>query len=1170
MADLLQELNKIDRGIKAVTSTIRNIPKALDTKQFSMYRDSGIMDFRSLYNTPIEKYCMIEMADMQKLRLLSINKLQKDVTLYKSGDSTSGVTNKVSDEAKLYDYSYVEDNNYLTEYQSNADKTTTKTKFDNNNYQNFHQQGHNTLYGVTQNLYYDDNDSGTDKFGPSKKLEYYEENNNRNSLLKKTKQLFRDRKMSTVISRFHTDNEKLQHNDNFETARSVYGLSHGRNLLTYDAERNGVSYDTNGYNNPYCRVWTHHHQYSDYRSRMMRPFVMGDAENSEVVDNKEFHKWDGFDDMKMEETYNKYNPNKFELTNENILAISNNNINGLKMGGYDNVTKDMPWGWKSSGADGWEHSVLNRKNGLVNITPKYLGGAGMNVHTKDCMFSIENLAWQGFDPYSFETALSWEQRGPFGGRIMWFPPYGLTFNEESSVNWNEHSFIGRGENVFTYANTSRSGTLSFMMVVDHPSILDYATWHEPTDLKDTDIFRFFAGCDFCGGKGDNSGVGGGSSSILKSFVKPTPLTDEYLKPDDGIPPIPVTDENKPESETPTEPDAPTPEEEIILSFVVFYPNNYTGYYDRKDNQVDPISYLLFGKGAQWNCVDDDVSKAEVLPINFDNVENAGSGYEMSNSKTKITQQNNDKNYIIGTSSYETNGKKINQYVQDINKKWYYRIDGEYVGHIKYKEIDNTFGQTITKSGMQNTKDFQLNCDITSVNNAFNMSNPNYKYYTIAEIAYALARINGKNNAAEKIQQNSKKDDNGSYLRENSISELLTYFDKKSEYRVTKCISYGMANSQGRNSDNATNEARNKHLSKERSETVIEWFNKLYGEKVSLIDGDDNNNPFEVIQISNNDENSFDAKCYRCAIFSLCVKRSETKSVEQMNVPQDNAEQGYVSFKGWQEVRYYQDTTIMLYKPTAQNTSVNEKGKDKLWYYDEDSKMMKVFNVSTLRNKCEKGYSRWLSDYHKNDNTKQDKNSLRYDQEYHFFKQLEAKHPDVFSSVVKKLQYFDPAFHSMTPEGFMGRLTFLHQCTRQGETITASDRNGFMANNLAFGRPPFCILRLGDFYYQKIVIRNISINYDPLVLDLNNEGVGVVPLIANVSITFNFIGGGDLTGPVRRLQTALSHNYFANTRLYDNRADRVKYKETNNWDTMKKGNIDFESSYFHHTKMSDNK
>ena len=154
-------------------------------------------------------------------------------------------------------------------------------------------------------------------------------------------------------------------------------------------------------------------------------------------------------------------------------------------------------------------SVLDNETGLVNIAPKYLGGADKNIHPKDCMFSIENLAWQGYDPYSFERALSWEQRGPFGGRIMWFPPYGLRFNEDTSVQWNEHSFIGRGENVYTYTNTSRSGTLEFMMVVDHPSILDYTTWYgksQPEQLpKDTDVLRFFAGCD-SGNSNDESSL----------------------------------------------------------------------------------------------------------------------------------------------------------------------------------------------------------------------------------------------------------------------------------------------------------------------------------------------------------------------------------------------------------------------------------------------------------------------------------------------------------------------------------------------------------------------------------------------------------------------------------------------------------------------------------------
>ena len=83
------------------------------------------------------------------------------------------------------------------------------------------------------------------------------------------------------------------------------------------------------------------------------------------------------------------------------------------------------------------------------------------------------------------------------------------------------------------------------------------------------------------------------------------------------------------------------------------------------------------------------------------------------------------------------------------------------------------------------------------------------------------------------------------------------------------------------------------------------------------------------------------------------------------------------------------------------------------------------------------------------------------------------------------------------------------------------------------------MRLGDFYNQLIVINNLSISYDPLVWDLNVEGIGVQPLIANIQLSFSFIGGGDMTGPVRRLQNAMSFNYYANTRLYDNRADRIE-------------------------------
>ena len=198
------------------------------------------------------------------------------------------------------------------------------------------------------------------------------------------------------------------------------------------------------------------------------------------------------------------------------------------------------------------------------------------------------------------------------------------------------------------------------------------------------------------------------------------------------------------------------------------------------------------------------------------------------------------------------------------------------------------------------------------------------------------------------------------------------------------------------------------------------------------------------------------------------------------------------------------------------------------------------------------------------NIKGDFNKSRYDQEYYFFSILKDKDRMTYDKVMQKIQYFDPAFHSMTPEGFSARLNFLNQCMRAGNTVTASDGiHAKSANNLAFGRPPFCVLRLGDWYNQMIVIDNISISYDPLVWDLNEEGIGVIPLIANVSMSFKFIGGGDLGGPVRRLQNAMSFNYYANGRLYDNRSDRMTY----NWDdktcgALKGNDLDTKNSYFY--------
>ena len=159
---------------------------------------------------------------------------------------------------------------------------------------------------------------------------------------------------------------------------------------------------------------------------------------------------------------------------------------------------------------------------------------------------------------------------------------------------------------------------------------------------------------------------------------------------------------------------------------------------------------------------------------------------------------------------------------------------------------------------------------------------------------------------------------------------------------------------------------------------------------------------------------------------------------------------------------------------------------------------------------------------------------------------------LYSKLIDKIKYFSPAFHSITPEGFNARLSFLHQCTRQGHTISSSEQKGDKAKNgnfyksagnLSFGRPPVCVLRIGDFYNTKIIIENIQINYDNngTQWDMNTEGIGMQPLFAQVTLSFKFLGGSDLSAPISRLQNAVSFNYYANQSVYDNRAD-VGYYE----------------------------
>lgn len=1066
----------------------------------------------TIMGIPIGDYCNLnDRMYGYMTRLMLINLWEHNTTLNMLCDirtnQASGNSETITHEAQIP--SYTRGNNYLvTTRQMNADE---KIGIGTTNVDIW-----NGTYPKTKNLFPDDNDQ---RAGDFTDMDVWE-TPDPNSILYKTKCLFTQRKINTLISRFGTDADGNPNPDKVipeGSARTRYGYSHGRNLLKKEAENGGV-YLTNGYNNPYCRVWTHHYQYDRF-NKTMRPF------QNNFEDVKKSHNWG-----------TKFLPDEVEVEK----PISNIGVGNQINLPYKVIDK---YGWKSD-EPRWDRSVLNgRGDGLINITPHFSGGGAKNIHTKDCMFSIENLAWKDYDPYSFETALSWEQRGPLGGRIMWFPPYGLTFNETSQAQWSSNTFIGRGEDVYTYVNTKRTGTLQFYMIVDHPSVLDYVTWYEANkdNVSETDILRYFAGCD----PNDST-----NPDSLLHYVEPTPLTDEATTVNTQI----IDTES-----LKTKPKDKATNSSDTIQFMVYFPNNYSGSFDVYNNKTGVefiIKYLLSGKNAHEYYT----LKPNGEPISNPLTEFNSTGYEMED-LNGITDENEDMTYaIVGNKeTWETNRSPL--YVPDPNEKTYrYRIDGEYkvpsdrIGG-ENTRISNTFAQDLKVSeSYKDTRGYRLNLSMENQKSNYSdgkiSNNGTDNAYTFAEVIKALAEVNNKSEIIKLFEgrtlfTNSEEQKNF----DDRVEALKNKFNEAAKSKKTIETQYtGFANSQGKNANQGINKERNDYLSRKRAETTKEIVSYMCKSFIPITEPSRGGINSDVIIVAEKDESAKNPKLYRSAICTMTFKTEDTVSATDTE-ENDTQYRGYYkveneTFAGKPVYTLEKDPSsrwLLVDEDENGNGNLVKIPYDEAFIKDSASEMF-WYNAMF----SSKDGVRITDDLIKSTDTYKETlyNKVRYDQEYHFFRRMEAEKPLIFTKLMEKLQYFDPAFHSMTPEGFNARCTFLNQCTRQGNTVGVSDDQfRLSASNMAFGRPPFCVLRIGDFYNQLILIESVNINYDTsggIVWDLNDEGVGVQPMLAQVSLNFTFIGGSDMGGAVRRLQNAQSFNFYANTSLYDNRADRVNY------------------------------
>jgi len=754
----------------------------------------------------------------------------------------------------------------------------------------------------------------------------------------------------------------------------------------------------------------------------------------------------------------------------------------------------------------YDSSVFNNTYNL-NIGPmrNSADGSSTNIFSKGVkkyMLSLENLAWRT----SNRPGLKYEdlalcERGPNRGRIMWFPPYDVTFDESISTDWNSNAFLGRTEPIYTYTNTKRSGKIGFKIVVDHPCILDKLVQEELSKEQESNftsiLNSFFAGCLTYDPYELASRYQTFSLSDIQEVLEVKELNPQEFKQlvgESGI-----QSNNQPKEEVikggELEETEPKSTEEELISF-------------QKNN---PVFYFEHGKPSKRDCrlteggqscetkrkatsafTSYDVYYAQYLEQDYlisqnstpqiykpyfssDNPWNNAIPKSVENLYIdRVKDLNGDTSSKMGvyppTSpvSAVQNRKFVNFSLSEKQKPDFYE---------KYIDInENSLKEffSYARQSYNTVNDFLIKVldwldDVNKIVWDFASSASAGNYNDAANVELSKRRISSFVQFMEKFQTQSK---NGKFLR-----DFFKYDHDKAEADKNKQLSFNLS-FKGFNDVTAQG--------------------KFSGVKCNLpfprSDYRDTGTDYPESRFSLNG-----AACRKVTITNIQpIKKQEEK---KETGEQQKSDPGNNTTKTTTEQPPKQEEIIKIIKPEPVYTgALKQNLKGKL--------------VKKLLCECD------------------------------YFEMLQKDSPLVFNGLKEKLKYFHPAFHAITPEGLNKRLVFLQQCMRPGDTIPTVVETGpgttellyKDAFNSAFGAPPICVLRVGDFWHSKIVIDSISLQYPKEgQWDINPEGIGLQPMIAEVSINFNFIGGQGLEKPITQLQNALSFNFYANTEMYDERS-----------------------------------
>ena len=816
------------------------------------------------------------------------------------------------------------------------------------------------------------------------------------------------------------------------------------------------------------------------------------------------------------------------VTNKNTIGIDGTEV-GME---YCRVfQKDTPYytfadlqktdGITTSGRR-FNNSVFDNTYNL-NIAP-LRGIESTNIRdgkVKKYMFSLENLAWRTSDQPGFTyDELPVCERGPNGGRIMWFPPYALSFSDSSTASWNPTSFLGRPEPIYTYKNTTRSGSLSWMIVVDSPAAMNTIIEKQLANLSEAQVDSimdsFFAGCvkyDLYDLAAKFNTIPVNQLYTYQELLQSPRLTEEQKY--DILNEIPI-------NQTPTingsdgTAIAGTGNQINVSNSSGTQGNNTTATSDSSEQIETDILKQFEGFGFY-----------------FDNDYPTGTG----SWETELTSDYKswyDK-YVLRRPTYASSSAPAkvksgnDQFVKgsvipffdDVVIGNFKTITNDLLPKLKEIIIDKEGTVTLELQGSASAPASpSYNVNLSKRRNSVVLNW--FRKQTIGDKKISQLETEKKitftfNSSGEKfiIPQSNKGGGVGVDCTKNIIDVNLGYVTNNSQWYSFPAM---VCRRVGINVIKAT-------IKKEKPKLKYKCLSP--GQCAQAEDG-----TFDTEQ-----ECLSSGGCQKPVMGWSCIDNVCKEVPNGEFATKELCKCGATSVKRWKCLAPGQKCV-----PAAETDLVNT--------YTAETECNEICgNTPPIQvpvpPKVNKEIKEGIS-----------KKVLRYlFSECDYFEVIKETNPMIYSSIKDKIKYFSPAFHSTTPEGLNARLTFLQQCVRPGQTIPVIGPDGKPkyndARNTSFGTPPVLVLRIGDFYHTKIIPNQLSITYEPLVYDINPEGIGIQPMIAKISLGFDFIGGHGLAHPIQTLQNALSFNYYANTEVYDERAESTESTKDKDKDLVSK-------------------